>query len=101
MKLTPTLPTSIVCYTLGLQEAHLKASPLSQVMVWLGFQFDTLSMTVTLPLKKLMDLVGTWLHKTTANIHDLRALLGKLLFVAQCCPPAHLFTNRMLETLRA
>ena len=52
-------------------------------------------------MSKFMDLVGMWLHGTTANIQDLRSLLGKPLFVAQCCPPAHLFTNRMLETLRA
>ena len=73
-------------------------------MVWLEFHFDTLAMTVTLPLDKLreiMDLVATWYNKPTANIHDLRSLLGKLLFVAQCCPPARLFTNRMLETLHA
>ena len=87
--------------TLGLQEAHHKTFPLSQVMVWLGFQFDTLAMTVTLPpdkLQEIMDLVDAWFHKTMANIHDLMSLLGKLFFLAQCCPPARLFTNRMLET---
>ena len=53
-------------------------------MVWLGFQFDTLAMTVTLPpdkLREIMDLVGMWLHKTTSNVQDLRSLFGKLLFV--------------------
>ena len=73
-------------------------------MVWLGFHFDTLAMTVTLPpdkLREIMDLVATWYNKPTANIHDLRSLLGKPLFVAQYCPPARLFTNRMLETLHA
>ena len=72
-------------------------------MVQLGFQFDPLTMTVTLPtgnLREIMELVGTWLHKTTAHIHDLKSLVGKLLFVAQCCRPARLFTNKMLETLR-
>ena len=38
--------------TLGQQEARHKASPPSQVLVWLGFQFDTLAMTVTLPPEK-------------------------------------------------
>ena len=60
-------------------------------------------MTVTLPLDKvreIMDLVGMWYKKNTTNVHELRSLLGKLFFVAQCCPPARLFTNRMLETLR-
>ena len=48
-----------------------------------------------------MDLVRSWLDKVTANIQDLRSLLGKLLYVVQCFPSAHLFTNRMLETLWA
>ena len=59
-------------------------------------------MTITLPPEKLaeiMILMIFWLHKVTANIQDLRSLLGKLLYVAQCCPPAHLFTSRILETL--
>ena len=61
-------------------------------------------MTVTLPpdkLSEIMCLVDCWGHKSTANIYDLRSLLGKLLFVAQCCPQSCLFTNRMLETLQA
>ena len=73
-------------------------------MVWLWFRFDTVAMTVTLPSEKLaeiMDLLSSWLHKVTANIQDIISLLGKLLYVAQYCPPAHLFTYRMLETLRA
>ena len=48
-----------------------------------------------------MDLTHKWAFKSTANIRELRSLLGKLLHVAQCCPPARLFSNRMLETLRA
>ena len=73
-------------------------------MVWLGFRFDTVVMTVTLPpenLTEVMDLMSSWIHKVTANIQNLRSLLGKLLYVAQCCPPALLFTNRMLQTIRA
>ena len=64
----------------GLREACHKASPPSQVMVWLGFQFDTQAMTVTLPpdkLSEIMGLVGCWGHKSAANVHDLRSLLGQ------------------------
>ena len=69
---------------------------------WCGWvvKFDTLARTVTLPpdkLSEIMYLVDCWGHKSTANVHDLRSLLGKLLFVGQCCPPAGLFTNRMLH----
>ena len=41
------------------------------------------------------------LQKLTATLQDLRSLLSKLLYVAQCYPPARLFINRMLENLHA
>ena len=88
---------------LGLQEAAHKASPPSQVMVWLDLQFDTDAKTVSLPQNKLAEiqlLVHHWSSKPTATLRDLRTLLGKLLYVSQVCPPARLFLNRMLDTLR-
>ena len=45
-------------------------------------------------------LVEDWVGMQTANIHQLWALLGKLLHIAQCCKSARLFLNRMLATLR-
>ena len=59
-------------------------------------------MTVTLPPEKLaeiIDLISSWLLKLMTTIKDLRSLMGKLLYVSQCCPLACLFMNRMLETL--
>ena len=61
-------------------------------------------MTITLSLEKLaeiMALISSWLLNLTDTLHDLRSLLGKILYLAQWCPPPHPFTNRMLETLRA
>ena len=72
-------------------------------MVWLGLQFDTVAMTVSLPQDKLAEiqlLVHHWSRKPTATLRDLRTLLGKLLYVSQVCPQAHLFLSRMLDTLR-
>ena len=89
---------------LGLQEAAHKDSPPSQVMVWLGLQFDTLAMTVSLPQEKLTEiqlLVHHWSSKSTASLQDLHTLLGKLLYVSQVCPPARLFHNRMLKKPQA
>ena len=50
---------------------------------------------------EIMSLTRTWLHKETATLQELHSLVGKLIYMAQCCPPARLFTNRMLITLRA
>ena len=60
-------------------------------------------MTVTLPAAKLqevLDLVTAWTSRQSATLHELQVLMGKLLYVVQVCSPAHLFLNRMLETLR-
>ena len=65
-------------------------------MVWLGLRLDSISMTVTVPPEKLEEvtvLVGNWLPKYTANIHELHTILGKLFYMAQCCSPARLFLN--------
>ena len=59
-------------------------------MVWLGLKFNTFTMTVTLPpvtLNEIMSLVHMWLGKEIASIQDLRSLLGKRIYMAQCCHP--------------
>ena len=89
---------------LGLQEAKHKATSPTQRITWLGLEFDSRNMTLSIPPAKLQDiltLVQQWQHKSTASITDLRSLLGKLLHVAQCSSPARLFLNRMLATLRS
>ena len=85
-----------------LQKAKDTPPPLSQVIMWLGLRFDTISMTVAFQhakLEEVMTLVGYWCHRTT-SIYDLRTTLGKLFYMAQCCPPARYFMTRMLDTLR-
>ena len=41
---------------LGLWEVEHKASPPAQAMVWLGLQFDTIAMTVSLPQDKFAEI---------------------------------------------
>ena len=97
-----SLHTLLGC--LSLQEATHKAHPPSQIMTWLGLRCDTINMTVTIPEEKMADtmhLVNSWSHKSHTNIHELRAVLGKLFYIAQCCPPARFFVNRVSDTLRA
>ena len=83
--------------------AEHKASSPSQVMVWLGLQFNTVAMTVSLPQDKLAEiqlLEHHWASKRIATLPDLRTFLGKLLYISQVFPSACLFLNRMLDTLR-
>ena len=72
-------------------------------MIWLGLNFDTINMTVTIPKEKManiMQLMEGLSHKSLANIHEQRVILSKRFYVVQCCPLARVFINRMLDTLR-
>ena len=72
-------------------------------MTWLGLNVDTISMTITIAQEKLAEiatLVTEWQGYSHTNLHALRVLLGKLFRVSQCCVPARIFLNQMLETLR-
>ena len=87
---------------LRLVETKPKAFPPSQVMTWLGLQFDTINLTITRPKVKLAEianLVADWQGYSYTNIRALRTLLGKLVHITQCCIPARNFLNRVLETL--
>ena len=78
--------------------------PPSQHMTWLGLDFDTVLMTITIHSSKLnesADIVTGWQARSHVDLHALRVLLGKLLNLTQCCPPDGFFLNRMLDTLRA
>ena len=88
---------------LSITEAKYKASPCPlKVLHWLGLKFDSLAMTVTLTpdmLTEVITLVLDLVCKHAATLHELRCLLGKLLYVTQVCVPACLFLNCMLQTL--
>ena len=88
---------------LGLPEATDKACPPTRVITWLGVEFDCDSSMIKIPhhkLEEIQELVKRWQHKQHATLRHLRSLLGKLLHICQCCPPARLFLNRMLQLLR-
>ena len=55
-------------------------------MVWLGLKFSTNDMTFTIPQEKLTEIasiVADWQGRNHTNVHDLKALLGKLFFISQ------------------
>ena len=50
-------------------------------MVWLGLEFNSVVMTITIPQPKLAeiaDLVAEWTTMSHATLHQLRVLLCKL-----------------------
>lgn len=88
---------------LGLTLAQDKCAPPSQVIEWLGYQVDVSAMTVTIPSKKLHQVLQEcqlWSDKGKANQTMIQSLIGKLLHVANCIRHARKFVTRILSTLR-
>ncbi len=80
----------------GLAESEGKEQPPSQSIPWIGINFNTTNMTMSIPERKVREaehLVKIWLSRTSATRHELQQILGKLLHIAKCVKPAWLFTG--------
>lgn len=89
---------------LGLKLAEDKCQPPATSIDWLGYHINTDRMTVTVPAKKLAEVLQEcekWTSRSRANKKSLQSLIGKLMHVAYCIPHARKFTIRLLATLRA
>lgn len=90
---------------LGLQESADKAVFPTQIMVFLGVLFNSITMTMEVTpdrLKQIQEEVSLWNgQKVFASKKEIQSLIGKLQFVAKCVKPGRLFISRMLEVLRA
>ena len=88
---------------LGIKEALHKVCPPAQTMVWLGILFNSLDMTMKIPEAKMAEIGETlraWQGRQRATLREMQSLMGLLNFVASVSPPAHTFTNRILECMR-
>ena len=89
---------------LGLEESKEKYHPPSTSMPYLGVQFDSERMTMSIPPDKLQELredVNLWTRKTTSTKKTLQQLLGKLFWVSKCVKFSRTFMCRLLLQLRA
>ena len=88
---------------LGLNESLKKAEPPNTKITYLGVQFDSLKMTMSVPPEKITEIkseIGLWVKKTTISKKDLQSLLGKLFWVAKVVRNARPFMGRLLAQLR-
>lgn len=88
---------------LGLKESKSKQCPPSQVMVYLGVEFDSVKMEMRVPAEKLAEVraeIETWSRKTSAAKQPLQSLLGKLFWVARCIKFSRVFLGRLLALMR-
>ena len=88
---------------LGLIESTSKAHPPSTSMPYLGIQFDTVSMQMSIPPEKLTEVreeVSLWMRKSMASKRTLQQLLGKLFWVSRCVKYSRGFMGRLLTQLQ-
>lgn len=88
---------------LGLDEAANKALSPDTCMTFLGIQFDSVALTLTVPadkLKEILSLLDDWIGRTTATKKQVQSLVGSLNFLAACVRPGRLFLSRILNFLR-
>ena len=88
---------------LGVVEAKHKVHEPAQIMVWLGIEYDSCAMTMTIPdakMREIMQVLGEWTGRLRATRRDMQKLIGLLQFVASVSPPVRIFSNRMLQCLR-
>lgn len=88
---------------LGLVLAIDKCAGPKQSMQWLGYDVDTVQMTVSIPEAKMQQLLAEcqlWSAKVKASKGMIQSIVGKLIYVATCVKHARKFTARILSTLR-
>lgn len=71
---------------------------------WLGYLIDTQAMTVSIPPKKLQEVVqecSKWINRKRVTRTMIQSLLGKLAHVSNCVQHGRKFLARILSTLRA
>lgn len=87
----------------GLKESVDKAAAPSEIMTFLGVQFNSITMTVEVTPERLVEigqLVKVWLQKREASLRELQSLVGKLNFVAACVRAGRVFISRLLKWLK-
>ena len=88
---------------LGLPEAGDKTQLPARQVRWLGIDISSTNMTLSIPqekLKEVLSTVNTCYQKRTIHRRQYESLLGKLMYIAKCVPPARAFMARLLQGIR-
>ena len=88
---------------LGLRESTSKYHPPSTCMPFLGVQFNTVKLVMSVPPDKLEEVreeINLWRRKSTVTKKGLQQLLGKLFWVSKCVRFSRPFMGRLLQQLR-
>ena len=88
---------------LGLTESSDKSVSPTNVMVYLGVEFDTTTLEMRIDEVKCQELrfdLKTWARKTVATKTDLQSILGKLLWVSRAVKFSRCFVTRIIAEVK-
>ena len=88
---------------LGLEESLKKEHKPSTSMPFLGVNFDTVRLEMSIPPDKLAEVgeeVSLWERKTKCTKRTLQQLLGKLFWVSKCVRFSRPFMGRLIGQLK-
>lgn len=88
---------------MGLEAASEKCAPPTTNLTWIGVNYDTQAMTMSIEKSKIAevsDLCYQWLSKKSTTESELQKVLGKIFHAITCAPMARRFVNRLLDLLR-
>lgn len=88
---------------LGIEESVEKACPPATRMIILGFLFDTIQMTISLPEDKTEELIlelHKWTHRKDCSLQQMQSLIGKLNYASSVVRSGRVYMSRLINTLR-
>ena len=91
-----------VLNTIGVEESKEKVKPPSNEATFLGVPYNTLKMTMSIKperIRELQELLAWWDSKTSATLHELQVLLGKLNFVCSTVRAGRIFVSRLINEI--
>ena len=88
---------------LGLSESIDKAVQPCQIMTYLGIQFNSIKLEMSINQEKCSELkfeLLKWSRKTVATKSDLQSILGKLLWVSRAVKYSRCFVMRIIAEVK-
>ena len=88
---------------LGLAESLDKAVSPTQVLTYLGVEFDTVKLEMRINSEKCQELsfeLIKWARKTVATKADLQSILGKLLWISRVVKFSRCFVIRIIDEIK-
>ena len=83
---------------LGVDEAHDKAVPPTDIIEFMGTGFDLNTLTLFVTEQKMQDLMKeleVWITRTHMTRSQLESIAGKLQAISNCTRPAWIFISRL------